>query len=109
MHTLRYITIFFIRKESLIFGKFLCPSNHALSLTLIWSQMFQGRHGFELLIYRSVLLVFLSCKALHGVGHPLSALLLESIERRNRSTLLRALLNRWRVDSRGRCHRIYVV
>lgn len=92
MHTLRSITLFFIIIGRKVF--FLANSNvyQAVSLTLIWSQVIEGWHSSELLVYRLVVVVFISGKALHSVRHPLGALLLESIEGRNRSTLLLALL-----------------
>lgn len=96
MHTLRSIIFFFYffdfigRKVYFLANSFINVS-YTVSLTLIWSQMIEGRHSLELLVYRLVV-VFFSGKALDSIRHPLSALLLGSIKRRYRCTLLLALL-----------------
>ena len=54
MHTLRSIIFFFIgRKVYFLANSYI---SYTVSLTLIWSQMLEGRHSSELLIYRFVFL-----------------------------------------------------
>lgn len=107
MHTLRYITIFFIGRKVYFFWQFSYVSHtYAVSLALIWSQMLEGRHSSELLIYRLVSMCVFTGKARNCVGHLLSALLLESIEGWHCSSLLTLLDGGRRVDSGSTRNRV---